>query len=72
MFINADRNSKKSVWIHVHHVAHDWRAFMMVNVETYKDPPARLAGGSLKMLTGIVGSLAGYMCITWRATVGLL
>ena len=39
MFINADRNSKKSGLIHMHHVARDWRAFMTVNVETYKYPP---------------------------------
>ena len=56
----------------MHHVAHDWRAFMTVNVETYKDPPAGLAGGILKMLTGIVRSPAGYMCIAWRTTGGLL
>ena len=72
MFINADWNSKKSGLIHMHHAAHDWRVFMMVNVETYKDPPAGLAGGSLKMLTGIVRSPAGYMCITRRTTGGLL
>ena len=58
MFINADWNSKKSGWIHMHHVAHDWRAFMTVNVETYKDPPAGLAGGCLSTLTGIVRSPA--------------
>ena len=55
-FENADCNSKKSRLIHMHHVAHDWLAFMMVNVETYKDPPSGLAGGSLKMLTVIVRS----------------
>jgi hypothetical protein len=37
----------------MHHVAHDWLAFMMVNVETYKDPPAGLAGGSLMLVTGV-------------------
>jgi hypothetical protein len=42
----------------MHHTGLDWRAFIMVNVETYKDPPARMAGGSLKMLTVIVRSPA--------------
>ena len=45
---------------------------MTVNVETYKDPPAWMAGGSLKMLTGIVRSPAGYIYMTWLATGGLL
>gem|GEM_PF-3055737 len=31
---------------------------MTVNVETYKGPPAGLAGGSMKMLTVIVRSPA--------------
>jgi hypothetical protein len=40
----------------MHHVAHDWWAVMMVNVDTYKDPPAGIAGVTLKMLTVIVRS----------------